>query len=239
MNESDKEFQKQFCDSLKFVFDHTEGLIGGVLSPQFDLLLKAKFSTTVGLDESEIAKLIINKQVNDCLQKVLSTKKTVKLLAAKSFSNQNIKIFIAHYIPIVNPATNNLVAIWVRSGPIDVFDISAILLRYFKHGETSLSTSNQEKINLTEKEKCVIFFFMLNLESQAIADLMSKLENKQVTKNAIDQILNKRLFLKFNVYNRKSLHEKLSEYGFQRIIPHNILVDGLFFDITDYVVFDN
>lgn len=80
---------------------------------------------------------------------------------------------------------------------------------------------------------------MLNLESQAIADLMSKLENKQVTKNAIDQILNKRLFLKFNVYNRKSLHEKLSEYGFQRIIPHNILVDGLFFDITDYVVFDN
>lgn len=78
---------------------------------------------------------------------------------------------------------------------------------------------------------------MLNFESQTIAELIAKIENKTISKNAIDQVFTKQLLPKFGVYSRKALYEKLQDLGYDRLIPHNILQDGFTQDLTDYVIF--
>lgn len=236
----DQGFLQQYSQSLSFIFEHSHDLLGALITPDLELVIRSKVSESIGLNEGEIAKLMLNEKVAGFLAKVKQTKKLIKILACKEFPELGTKIFIVNYIPIINPNSNNLVAIWIRSNPIDVFNVSSLLLRYLKYGSTDVLTTGYEDIHLTEKEKCVIFFFMLNYESQAIAEFIQKIENKPVTKNAIDQIFNKRLLVKFGVHNRKTLHEKLAESGFYRIVPRGILKeDGLFFEITNYVIFEN
>lgn len=235
----DKKFLDKYCESMKFIFDHIPGLMGGVMSPEFKPLLKSRTSIELGINDEELAKILIKPQIIGYLNKVITSKQTVKILTFKALPNSNIRIFIVNFIPVINPSTDNIVAIWVRPNPIEVFNVSTLLFRYFKYGAIDIPGSKFNSIHLTKKEKCVIFFFMLNFESQAIADLISKIENKNITKNAIDQIFSKRLLPKFSVFSRKALYEKLHEYGFQRLIPHNALVDDLFFEVTDYLIFDD
>ena len=83
----------------------------------------------------------------------------------------------------------------------------------------------------------MVFFFLLNLESSTIAEVLSKIENKRITKNSIDQIFSKQLLPKFGVYSRKALYNKLYDNGYTRIVPQNILNEGILLDITDYVIF--
>lgn len=51
-------------------------------------------------------------------------------------------------------------------------------------------------------------------------------------------MFNKQLFPKFGVYNRKALYDKLITLGYNRLMPKNVLNDGILLEITDYVVFN-
>ena len=46
------------------------------------------------------------------------------------------------------------------------------------------------------------------------------------------------LFPKFDVFNRKSLYNKLIDSGFSRLMPENVLDESIVFEITDYIEFN-
>jgi hypothetical protein len=234
---NDQEFLAQYLESIKFVYEHTSGFMGGVISPEYMPLYRASSSESMGANDNELARLLQTPQLIAFIDKVITSRKLVKFIAARSFADFGTKVFIVNYSPVINPATNNLVAIAIRGNPLDVFNLSSILSRYYKHADTQTYKFSENEISLTEHDKLVIFFFLLNFESQSIADLIGKIENKSISKNAIDQIFNKRLLPKFEVYSRKALYDKLQDLGFDRLMPQNVLNEGFFMEITDYVVF--
>ena len=68
-------------------------------------------------------------------------------------------------------------ALLVNVHPIEVFNLSSILAKYYNHQLEDLIHPRINLVNLTERERQVVFFFILHLESQAIADILAKIEN--------------------------------------------------------------
>lgn len=145
-------------------------------------------------------------------------------------------MLVANLSPIINPASDNVVGILGLIHNLEIFNLSSILAQYYKASE--LAVPSMGKLLLTEREKQTIFFFLLNLDSKSIAEILSRIENKQISKNSLDQMFNKQLFPKFVVYNRKALYDKLITLGYNRLMPKNILNDGILLEIADYVVFN-
>ena len=238
INQSDSEFLTHYIKCLDFISQNTSVMLYNVLNVAGDTILyKSSLTEQIGVTNQEIQKLLNDSRLKEYRYKAISSRENVKLLGIKSFPQSITQINIVSNLPLINPATNNVVALLINVHPIEVFNLSNILAKYYNHQLEDLSHPRINLVNLTERERQVVFFFILNLESQAIADILAKIENKSISKNAIDQIFHKQLLPKFEVYSRKALYDKLLEYDFDRMIPQNILREGLIFEITDYVIY--
>lgn len=82
-----------------------------------------------------------------------------------------------------------------------------------------ISNSNSLPIKLTKREENVVFLLILNYSSREIADILSKVENKKVSKDAVDKLITNQLQIKFDVVYRYKLVERLVELGYHRITP--------------------
>ncbi len=80
-------------------------------------------------------------------------------------------------------------------------------------------------IKLSKREKQVVFLFLSNFNSQEIANILSQIDNKSISKNTIDSVFADQLFIKFNVVNRTALRNELLKYDFNRLIPKELLID--------------
>lgn len=120
--------------------------------------------------------------------------------------------------PIINPSTDTIVGILCQG-----FHLSAHTYQDLMINKAIGNTDKQEIPNLTKREKEVIFLFLSHLNSQQIANTLSQLENKKVTKSTVDSVFNDKLYLKFNTYNRQALFEKLITLGFSTLIPQELL----------------
>lgn len=76
---------------------------------------------------------------------------------------------------------------------------------------------------LSKREKQVIFFFMANLSSLEIAEMIYKIEGKKVAKSTIDSLFNDQLYAKFDVYSRPALYQKLQAMGYDQLTPKEVL----------------
>ncbi|HCY38236.1 MAG: hypothetical protein QG651_517 [Pseudomonadota bacterium] len=238
INQSDSEFLTHYIKCLDFISQNTSVMLYNVLNVAGDTILyKSSFTEQIGVTNQEIQKLLNDSRLKEYRYKAISSRENVKLLGIKSFPQSITQINIVSNLPLINPATNNVVALLINVHPIEVFNLSNILAKYYNHQLEDLSHPRINLVNLTERERQVVFFFILNLESQAIAEIIAKIENKSISKNAIDQIFHKQLLPTFGVYSRKELYDKLLEYDFDRMIPQNILREGLIFEITDYVIY--
>jgi hypothetical protein len=237
LSNEDQIFLDEFVDSFKRVFMAVPNFMGGVASINHQPLYLARLSAEFGVSAEELFKLFQSPLVTNLFDEVVSTQQAKKLLVVRSFSNYLAKIFVASWLPVINPQTQNIVAIMVDAHPLEVCNISSILARFYKYGDTKIHSLDTGNLSLTEREKQVIFFFMLNFSSQDIADLIAKIEAKVMSKNAIDQMFNKQLLPKFGVYSRKALYDKLQDLGYDRLLPHNVLQEGFILDVSDYVVF--
>lgn len=125
--------------------------------------------------------------------------------------------------PLINLETNNIVGILCQLIEISITDLSQQILElYVKNDNNKLHTN----IDLTKREKQIIFFFMHNLSSQQIAEIISRIENKNLTKSTVDSIIIDKLYLKFNVHNRSALTNKLKQLGYTSLIPESLLVEN-------------
>ena len=231
----DKIFLKDYISGFQKVSHSTLGIQCSILDLEFNRLGGSDLILGAGFTEEDIRKLLIDSNINTYRQRAIIEKKVIKLLSIRSFAKIGTIIGVVTNSPIINPETQNVVALHVYAHNLDVFNISSLLTNYYKNG--TLSIHQPKGPFLTEREKQVIFFFLLNLESSTIAEVLGKVENKRISKNSIDQIFFKQLLPKFGVYSRKALYDKLNNLGYTRLVPQNILKDGVLLDITDYVIF--
>lgn len=98
----------------------------------------------------------------------------------------------------------------------------------------SIISEQNPKIKLTAREENVIFLLILNYSSREIAETLSKIEQKSISKDSIDKLIANRLQQKFNIVYRYKLVEKLIQQGYHKHIPKAFLSNF----VKDIVMFD-
>lgn len=77
-----------------------------------------------------------------------------------------------------------------------------------KIGNQIKITEKDKNIELTRREKQILYYISLNKSPKDIATILTVLENKQLSSATINSIINKKLYAKFNVHNLGQLIEK-------------------------------
>lgn len=238
LKEEDQQFLNRYLECFKIFAANTHGLLGGVASLNRIPLYKIRLVEEFGVSDEELRKLLFKPELIALFNEVISSKTPRKFLTVREFPDYPAKMFVLNWSPVINPDTGNIVAIYSSAHLLEVGNMSNVFARFYKYGDSRIRKDGlPTDLNLTQREKQVVFFFLLNFESQTIAELIARIEGKTISKNAIDQVFTKQLLPKFGVYSRKALYEKLQDLGYDRLIPHNILQDGFTLDLTDYVVF--
>lgn len=74
-------------------------------------------------------------------------------------------------------------------------------------------------IQLSDREQKVLFLLSLNYNTRQIADILTKIEKKNITPNLIRNNINQQLYIKFEVNNVTDLIEKYSMLNDDKLIP--------------------
>lgn len=125
--------------------------------------------------------------------------------------------YYCHKSPIINSETGNVIGILCQGYALSPINFQNILLL------RSRDESSCARPALTQREMQVAFLFTSQLNSRQIAEMLTEIENKNVTKSTIDSIFNDKLYPKFNVFNRKDLYIKLHQSGYASCIPQGLL----------------
>lgn len=162
-------------------------------------------------DTDEVSDQIIEED-----RAVISTKKPQSLLKIARFN----KTFSPHWVvksPIISAKTGEVVGVFVQG-------FEALLPSIHDYLNTgSDEARHDEAVSLTAREKQVVFLFLANFSSQAIAETLGHLEGKRIAKSTIDSVFNDQLYIKFNVASRKALRDTLLEKGFGTKMPATLL----------------
>jgi hypothetical protein len=228
--EQDNVFLKYYAQAWNVTLSNAIDIASMLISTDIKLLgisYPKKYEYLKYVPETFILEKIFTPEAKIKINEVIDLNKRTSHIETHTLPDSTIRIYQIDKHPIVNPETNNVVAIWVKGD-----EVQANTARIITNSYVSKNNSNMEAC-LTEREKQVVFFLMINFNSEMIAEFISKIENKQISKNAIDQLFKNQLFPKFGVYNRKALSEKLLSIGFDRLIPYNILKENVSIDITD------
>ena len=137
----------------------------------------------------------IEEQIIAEYQAVISTRSPVMTLKILQ-TTDGIEPYYCLKSPIINPDNQDLIALYCQGFYLSNQNYAALL-----HDDTP-RVKQQDLPDLTKREKEVIFLFLSNLNSQAIAETLSKLENKPLSKSTIDSLFSDKLYKKFNVYSR-------------------------------------
>ncbi len=238
LNRDDQIFLEQYVTYFKLISESTGDLLGGILGLDHKILYKSEFSKRIGASDSEVMEHLKKPEVIALQTKAIEKRILIKYLLMGLMENGKSSFLILSYAPIINPSTNNVVALYSSSKVVETFNIWFILSKYYTKG-VAVIDKFEYQIKLTAREKQVVFLFLLNLDSSTIAEIVSKIEGKRISKNAIDQVFTAQLIPKFAVFGRKALYDKLTDLGYYRFIPNNVLHKGFCIEITDYTIFDH
>lgn len=151
-----------------------------------------------------------------------------------NYLQTKLQPYITKKTPIINAHTDCVVGVEVILQRINYTSIKFSLLNGLNLYKFS-KRRDLSQYKLTKRESQVIFLFLQGLTSKEIALVISKLENKSVTKNAIDAVFNGQLKVKFNVFSRDELYQHLIKLGFYRVIPSSLMFSTKL-DIDEVIV---
>ena len=238
LNKDDQIFLEQYVAYFKLISESTGDLFGGVLSLDYKILYKSAFSKRIGASDNEVMEHLKKPEIIALQTKAIEKRILVKYLLMGQLESGKSSFLILSYAPVINPSTNNVVALYSSSRVVETLNIWFILSKYYTK-DIAVIDEFEYQIKLTAREKQVVFLFLLNLDSSTIAEIVSKIEGKRISKNAIDQVFTAQLIPKFAVFGRKALYDKLTDLGYYRFIPNNVLHKGFCIEITDYTIFDH
>ncbi len=75
-------------------------------------------------------------------------------------------------------------------------------------GKETWLTKCDHEIVLTKRESSILYLLSLNKSPKEIAAILMQLENKNITDSTVAAIINKHLYIKFDVFNISGLIEK-------------------------------
>lgn len=125
---------------------------------------------------------------------------------------------------LVNPDNNEVAGLYVELRKLLYTNLKFSILKALNVYDFSVNT-DFKKYNLSKREKQVIFLFIHGLTSQEIASVISTAENKNISKSAIDAVFANQLRVKFDVYTRDGLYDKLISLGFYQALPQDLMVN--------------
>ena len=165
-------------------------------------------------DDPSFEKIIIEED-----QKIINSREPNVLLKINKFCT-GLMSYLAVKTPLINPETNHVVGILFQGFEIGLTDLTTVV-KNLTPPKKLVELHDLPK--LTKREKQIVFFFMANLSSHEIAEMLYTIEGKRISKSTIDSIFNDQLYLKFDVYNRVALYKKLQSLGYEKMIPKELL----------------
>ncbi len=130
--------------------------------------------------------------------------------------------YFACKAPLINPKTDQVVGVLFQG-----FEMGALTLnQHVMDAVSSMSQTHKTQgacPRLSKREKQVVFFFMMHLGSQEIAEMLHQLEGKIIAKSTIDSVFIDQLYIKFDVHSRPALYKKLQQFGFGKMVPEGLL----------------
>lgn len=188
-------------------------------SPSFATLLGYSVEDIVGKHD-----MFVN---NENMTRIREDQQIIKTRKALSFIHiDNLKgrlsplTFIKS--PIIDDKSNQVIGILCQVFEFATIDMAQQILNMYHN--LQLDKQNKQLLpKLTKREKQIIFFFLANLNSAEIVEVIYRMENKKISKGTIDGVFTDQLFPKFEVYNRQALYTKLVQLGYNKLIPLEVL----------------
>lgn len=226
MNKQKKNFLIDIVDSLKTVVALTKESYIGVKNTSLEhiyispALLKI-FNVTL-TDNKKISvfpKYSLESTYQDD-QEIIKNKISKNFLIFCQIDESLVPLVFVK-TPIFHPDDQAVLGIMYQGFRYDYFNIQQHITSLFS------SIDNKKEsildIHLSKRQKQVIFFFMLHLDSQEIANQLSKIDHKSIKKSTIDSIFNLQLYPKFHVTSRAALYQKMLKLGYNTAIPRSLI----------------
>lgn len=164
------------------------------------------------------------------LDKMLYLRQPHEFLSVNPNYQEDLLILHCTEKPIVNPGTNDTVAISMELRKLDIPLYFAKILELNSFPISNLTQDYQDHL-LTKREHEIAFLLFHYPTSEKIAEIISSFSPKPVSAKTIRNILSQQLYPKFKVYNIQALIDKLYVLDYHKKIPPSLLVDQ-YFDLT-------
>ena len=195
-------------------------------SPSVVKLIGKDISAWVGSTQiaGAFSESLINKIISEEDDLILNVGQTIYVLKVYHVKDDHLFPCICIKEPLVNPNTKQIVGILCQLIELSLTNLSRQILELYVDNDDG--NGQLANIQLSKREKQVIFFFMHNLSSQQIAEIISKIEGKILSKSTIDSLFIDQLYIKFDVHNRMALADKLQQLGYATLIPESLLIEN-------------
>ncbi len=230
---SDELALKNIIDALELITTASPHQMFGVKNCDSEMIYYSKnYADFLGIEPSAILGKVtysmlydspdIETIIRDEDSSIINGRKPVRFLKINRI-NGNLKPYVCIKSPLINPATQNVVGILLQGLEISALNLNHEIIRSYLNFNTARGENKELLPFLTRRERQVVFFFMNQLTSQEIADIIFKIEGKKISKSTIDSLFNDQLYIKFNVGSRIALYKKLEQLGYDKLIPSDVL----------------
>ncbi|HMT03584.1 MAG TPA: hypothetical protein PKD00_09840 [Burkholderiales bacterium] len=178
----------------------------------------------IGCKVTSLPSISTNKEALDAL-KIIDDIIVKKQYAEFVVSDPNlcspVKIFDLYYKQLINPTNNQVVGYSSFMFPLSldnhmhfVYEMLDIIQ------EGNLKGQETQAIELTKREREILFLACLRLSSREIAEIITHKANKQISSSTIGNIIRQQLFKKFKVYSLEALISKAIALGYYTSVPN-------------------
>ncbi len=178
----------------------------------------------IGCKVTSLPSISNNKEALDAI-KIIDDIITKKPYAEFVVSDPNlyspVKIFDLYYKQLINPTNNQVVGYSSFMFPLSldnhmhfVYEMLDII------EEGSMKVQEAQAVELTKREREILFLACLRLSSREIAEIITHKANKQISSSTIGNIIRQQLFKKFKVYSLEALISKAITLGYYTSVPN-------------------
>lgn len=217
------EQKRIFCIiDLNYTILATNDITMDVFSSYSDVFVGKNFLTD--LNRRSLIRLTFTK--SNLLNCYLN-KRIIQFLSVNKIRKTGYETLLFEYTPLINKNTNNVVAILI-SAEVPLIPIN------FHNLKERLKLNNQDevivedKLDLSEREKEILFLLFHCSSRAEIAEIISKIHGKKLTESAIRKLIQRNLYTKFNVVNDLELRNAIRHTGFHLKIPDSISEEFIF-----------
>lgn len=177
----------------------------------------------IGGKISEIPYIANNKEAMQAVKtidKIITNQKLAEFVISDPNLNSSAKIFDLYYKQLINPINNQVVGYTSFMFPLSLDNHMHFVYEMLDIIEDNgINTKKTQAIELTKREREILFLACLRLSSREIAEIISIKSQKPSSSSTIGNIIRQQLFKKFQVYSLEALISKAIALGYYTSVP--------------------